>query len=166
MQAPADTAALYYQLCMAADEFTSFRNSMQVSPAGNSPAMIEAALKRADKVATLLRQLRERQAVSFVTSDAGPQLPPAPPPGVQAPQPPPQPSLLPAELRPEPGRPVLPQQVPSPPQSQPPPQQPPPQGQPVGPQYAWKCSACGQEFSTPTATPPTQCPHCGVALAG
>jgi hypothetical protein len=161
MESPTDTQALYYRLCMAAEEYTSFRNSMQVSPAGNSPAMIEAALQRADKVATLLRQLRERQAVSFVTGEMGPPVAPQPPPGVQAPQPPPQ--QLPPQPQPPPQQ-QLPSQVPPPPGAPAP--QPPPQSQPVGPQYAWKCSACGQEFSTPTPTAPTQCPHCGVQLAG
>jgi hypothetical protein len=87
---PIDSAALYYQLCLAADEYTSFRHSMLVSPTGGSPATIEAALQRSDRIVALLRQLRERQAVAFVTAYTMPVPPTQPPPGAKAPTPPPQ----------------------------------------------------------------------------
>lgn len=129
-----DSASLYYQLCLAADEYTSFRNMMMATPGGDSPAANQAAVQRADGVAALLRQLRDRQVVSFldglsIQPDTAPQIP--------APQPPLQ-DVTPPAL---------------------------PQGQPVGPQYAWACSACNGQFTTSTALPPNKCPCCSTELS-
>lgn len=54
-------AELYRQLCLAADEYTSFRCHMQYTP-NPGRDKLEAAIKRADKIVALLKMLRGKQA--------------------------------------------------------------------------------------------------------
>jgi len=61
-----DSAQLYHQLCLVADEYTLFRNQMQVQPAAQTAGQMLAALARADKVMGLLKKMRQREAVTFV----------------------------------------------------------------------------------------------------
>jgi hypothetical protein len=51
---------LYAQLCLAADEYTSFRCHMQYTP-NPERATLEAAVTRADKIVALLKMLRGKQ---------------------------------------------------------------------------------------------------------
>ena len=82
-----DSSNVYYQLCLAADEYTLFRNSIMVQPGPMTAGQLEAALIRADKIVTLLRQLRQREAITFVGVQ---QVPVQPQPQAQPVPPPPQ----------------------------------------------------------------------------
>lgn len=78
-----DSANVYYQLCLTADEYTLFRNSIMVQPGPMTAGQLEAALQRADKIVALLKNLRQREAITFVgmqpVQPTQPQAQPAPP---------------------------------------------------------------------------------------
>ena len=88
-----NSAELYTALCLTADEYTSFRNMMMSSPNPNTAETLELAMLRADKIAGLLRQLRERRVLAFAdlpTSTSVPAEPVQKPAPAPAPAPPPQ----------------------------------------------------------------------------
>lgn len=75
-----DSAKIYFDLCNAADEYTIFRNAIQVQPGPMTAGQLEAALQRADKIVGLLKQLRQREAITFIGAEAPPPRPAEQPP--------------------------------------------------------------------------------------
>lgn len=147
---------LYRQLCLAADEYTSYRNNMMSMPTV-SLDQIEQAVRRGDKVAAFLRAFRGR--VTLIESQAVS----APVPDLQVTAPPP-------------GLPAAPPVAPPPPVAAPPPPQPvypegtvlavgprgpdaPPLPQPCS---AWQCPTCRAMLWAVGTTPPKACGYCGV----
>jgi hypothetical protein len=133
-----NVAELYRQLCLAANEYSSFRCNMVSSPVV-TPQQIELAIKKADRVVAFLRMLQARQkleAASVPEVAAPPQ--PAPP------APPPVAPVYPDGTVLGIGKDGLPPGAP--------------------PCSAWECSGCHEILWVIGATRPVRCPCCGVAF--
>lgn len=124
---------LYRQLCLAADEYSSFRCNMMSSPVLTAQ-QIELAINKADKVVALLRMLQAQQRLAAAAVQ-----PPAPPPPMM--QPPPQ-KLYPDGTVLAIGKAGLPPGTP--------------------PCSAWECSGCREILWVIGATKPVRCPCCGA----
>lgn len=132
-----NVAELYRQLCLAANEYSSFRCNMVSSPVV-TPQQIELAIKKADRVVAFLRMLQARQKLEAANV---PEVAPLP----QAPAPAPPPQVVPVY----PDGTVLHVGRDQPPATLP-------------PCSAWECSGCHEILWVIGATKPQQCPCCGA----
>jgi rubrerythrin len=164
-----DSAQLYFQLCLVADEYTLFRNQMQVQPAAVTAGQMLAALERADKVMALLKKMRQREAVTFVQGQQ-------PAPQSQTPVAVDQPGkiyLAHGATPPPPGATWVCASckthlvVVGPPGTQPHGNCPgcgvdlTPLVKPVNPSMTvWECTTCKSTFQVQGNVPPENCPHC------
>lgn len=141
MSTGVDTTAneLYRQVCLAADEYLSFRNAMMATPY-LTVSQIEGALRRADKIIGLLRMLRGKQAVEAAI--------PAP--------------TAPGLVSSTTSAPVYPNgtvlAIGKAPVTQ--------DGAPLPPCSAWQCPSCRELLWVAGPLAPTGCPACGAQFGG